>query len=121
MAWIPQGPYRFNYLKQNWMSLASPDTIASMQPGETAVVTLRLTPGDDLQLNNPITGQIALIGANSNNVALPFTFEPISSETGDLLVDVVDEYTYNTAAAPHVDSATVISVIHLQVKSLPRD
>ncbi|MCF8364868.1 MAG: choice-of-anchor D domain-containing protein [Bacteroidales bacterium] len=92
----------------DWMSMASPDTISSLQPGESAIATLRLTPGDDLQLNNPITGSLALSGTNSNSVNLPFSFEPISDETGDLLVDVVDEYTYNTAAGPHVDSATVI-------------
>lgn len=91
----------------DWMALASPDTISSLLPGESAIVTLSLTPGEDLQLNNPITGQIALSGTNSNSVGLPFSFEPISDETGDLLVDVVDEYTYNTTAAPHLDSATV--------------
>ena len=92
----------------DWMSLASPDTISSLQPGESAIVTLSLTPGEEQQLNNPITGQLALSGTNSNSVNLSFSFEPISYETGDLLVDVVDEYTYNTAAAPHVDSAMVI-------------
>lgn len=92
----------------NWMSLANPDTISSLDPNETAVVTLKLTPGDDLQLNNPITGQLVLTGVNANSVALPFSFEPISTETGDLLVDVVDEYTYNTPEAPHLDSAMVV-------------
>ena len=95
--------------QNNWMSLASTsNTISSLDPGETAVVTLRLTPGEDLQLNNPITGQIALSGTHSNSVALPFSFEPVSTETGDLLVDVVDEYTYNTEAAPHLEGATVV-------------
>jgi len=91
-----------------WLSMASPDTISSLQPGESATATIKLIPGDDLQLNNPITGSIGLSGTNSNSVSLPFTFEPISIETGDLLVDVVDEYTYNTQAAPHLDSAMVI-------------
>ena len=91
-----------------WLSMASPDTISSLQPGESATATLKLMPGDDLQLNNPITGSIALSGSNSNSVSLPFTFEPISVETGDLLVDVVDEYTYNTQAAPHLEGANVV-------------
>jgi|GEM_PF-1610690 len=91
-----------------WLSMASPDTISSLQPGESATATIKLIPGDDLQLNNPITGSIGLSGTNSNFVNLPFTFEPISEETGDLLVDVVDEYTYNTQAAPHLDSAMVV-------------
>jgi len=95
--------------QNNWLSLAtSGNTIPSLQPGQSAIVTLRLTPGSDLQLNNPIHGSIALNGANSNSVTLPFTFEPVSLETGNLLVDVVDEYTYNTEAAPHVTGASVI-------------
>jgi hypothetical protein len=91
-----------------WLDLACPDTISSLPPGQSAVVTLKLLPGDDLQLNNPITGSIVLSGSNSNSVSLPFTFMPISEETGDLLVDVVDEYTYNTQAAPHLEGATVV-------------
>ncbi len=91
----------------NWLSLASPPTIESLMPGQKAIVTLKLMPGSDLQLNNPISGQIALSGTNSNSVLLPFLFEPVSLETGNLLVDVVDEYTYNTVAAPHLQGATV--------------
>ncbi|MBE0640244.1 MAG: carboxypeptidase regulatory-like domain-containing protein, partial [Bacteroidales bacterium] len=95
--------------QNNWMSLANNNsTIASLAPGQSAVVTLKLIPGNDLQLNNPITGQIALSGTNSNSVGLPFSFEPVSLETGNFLVDVVDEYTYNTEAAPHLEGATVV-------------
>lgn len=94
-----------------WMSLLSPAVIPSLQPGQSSVVTLRLTPGSDLQLNNPISGQIALTASNANSVPVPFVFEPISVETGDLLVDVVNEYTYNTVAAPHLAGASV-RVLH---------
>ncbi|MBE0639477.1 MAG: hypothetical protein IH598_13250, partial [Bacteroidales bacterium] len=94
--------------QNNWMSLACPDTISSLLPGQSASVTLTLIPGDDLQLNNPITGQIALSATNANSVALPFSFEPVSIETGSLLVDVVDEYTFNTESAPHLEGATVV-------------
>ncbi len=94
-----------------WMSLLSPAVIPSLQPGQSSVVTLRLTPGSDLQLNNPISGQIVLTASNANSVPVPFVFEPISVETGDLLVDVVNEYTYNTVAAPHLAGASV-RVLH---------
>lgn len=102
------GWIKINLPETNWMSLASNDSVASLQPGQSAVVTLKLIPGDDLQLNNPVTGSISLSATNANSKSLPFTFEPISTETGDLLVDVVDEYTYNTPEAPHLDSATVV-------------
>jgi len=93
----------------NWLSLAGEThVIPSILPGQTAAVTLRLTPGADLPLNHPITGQIALTAPNANGVALPFVFEPISVETGSLLVDVVNEYTYLTAEAPHLEGASVM-------------
>jgi hypothetical protein len=38
----------------------------------------------------------------------PYVFEAISLETGDLFVDVTDEYTFYTASGAHVDSANVI-------------
>jgi len=94
--------------QSNWMSMATAgNTIPSLQPGETADVTLRLLPGNDLQLNNPISGQIALSATNANSVALPFTFEPVSTATGSLVVDAVDEYTYNTEVGPHLAGASV--------------
>ncbi len=106
------GPIAILLPELEWMSLATvSDSIPSLLPGQTATVTLRLTPGDDLQLNNPITGQIALQASNANGVTVPFSFEPVSTETGSLLVDVVDEYTFNTEAAPHLAGASV-TVLH---------
>jgi len=92
----------------DWMSLASADSIPSLDVGESAVVTLRLSPGEDIQLNNPVTGNIVLSATNSSSTGLPFSIMPISVETGSLLVDVVDEYTYNTQEAPHLEGATVV-------------
>ncbi len=91
-----------------WMSVVGSNTIASLQPGSSAVVTLKLTPGSDLQLNNPISGNMVLNATNASGVSVPFVFEPVSDATGNLLVDVVDEYTYNTVEAPHVEGATVV-------------
>ncbi|MCA1747862.1 MAG: hypothetical protein LC655_09210, partial [Bacteroidales bacterium] len=43
-----------------------------------------------------------------NDLAIPYRVEAVSEETGGLLVDVVDEYTYFTEAAPHVQNAHVV-------------
>ena len=90
-----------------WMSINGPSLIPSLKPGERAAVTLRLSPGEELQLHNPISGNIGLTATNANSVSLPFTFEPVSSHSGMLLVDVVNEYTYNTSEAPHLQGASV--------------
>jgi hypothetical protein len=91
-----------------WMKLASPDSILTIPPNGTAVTTIRLTPTDELPLNTPISGTIAINSANANALALPYSFETISNETGDLAVDVMDEYSYYGSSGAHVDSATVI-------------
>jgi hypothetical protein len=96
---IPQVP---------WMSMVSTDTISSLAPYGKAIASIRLTPTDDLPLNVPVSGGLAINCANANSVMEPYIFEAISLETGDLLVDVTDEYTFYTTNGAHVDSAHVI-------------
>jgi large repetitive protein len=91
-----------------WMTLICPDTISSIPPGAAAAFTLKLTPTPELPLNAPLTGNFVINCANANNLSVPFSIETVSTSTGSLLVDVVDEYTYFTEGAPHVDSAHVI-------------
>ncbi len=94
--------------KVPWMKLVNRDTLASIAPGSSAAFSLRLTPTADLPLNMPVTGNFVIKCANANTISVPFSIEPVSESFGSLLVDVVDEYTYNTPSAPHVDSAHVI-------------
>lgn len=91
----------------DWMSTATPSTMASLAQGESAQVVLRLTPTDDMPLNVPRTGSIAVNCENGSGITIPYRIEPVSETTGTLVVDVCDEYTYNTAIAPHVQGATV--------------
>lgn len=93
---------------KEWLSLVSPASISSLQKGEFSTVILRLTPTSDLQLNVPVSGKIAINCKNGNGLQLPFEIEPVSESTGTLVVDVCDEYTYYTDAAPHVSGASVI-------------
>lgn len=91
-----------------WMSLVSPDTMPSIPSGDTAIITLQLTPGEDLPLNAPFKGKIAINVPNGKGMSIPYRIESVSEETGSLLVDVIDEYTYYTAEAPHVKDAHVV-------------
>lgn len=91
----------------DWMTTATPSTMASLSQNESAQIVLRLTPTDDMPLNVPRTGSIAINCENGNGLSIPYRIEPVSETTGTLIVDVCDEYTYNTASAPHVQGATV--------------
>ncbi|KAF2340407.1 carboxypeptidase-like regulatory domain-containing protein [Flavobacterium tistrianum] len=90
-----------------WMKLKSAAVIDKIAPNESAKVILELVPTDKQQLNVPLTGNLALNPSNGGGVGIPFKIETVSEATGSLLVDVVDEYTYNTEKAPHVKGAKV--------------
>ncbi|MDR1730420.1 MAG: InlB B-repeat-containing protein, partial [Prevotellaceae bacterium] len=90
-----------------WLSMATPQEMASLEYNESATVILRFTPTDDLPLNVPVTGTIGVNCENGSGFSLPFTVEPVSESTGTLVVDVCDEFTYYTAEAPHLAGAKV--------------
>ncbi len=92
----------------NWMTLVSPATLTNMAPQDTAIVILSLTPTADIPLNTPVSGNIAVNCVNGNGVLVPYRIEAVSEETGDLKVDVIDEYTYFTEDKPHVKNAHVV-------------
>lgn len=94
-----------------WMKLATPKTMASLASGESATAMLTFVPGNDVQLNVPQTGRIAINAANASGISIPYTVEPVSDTTGRLGIEVCDEYTYYTAEGPKVKGAT-ISVLH---------
>ncbi|MCA1747063.1 MAG: hypothetical protein LC655_05150, partial [Bacteroidales bacterium] len=93
---------------QEWMTVASADTIENMMPGDTTIVTLLFTPDGEVPLNTPMSGRIVVHNSNGNDLAIPYRVEAVSEVTGGLRVDVVDEYTYFTEAAPHVQNAHVV-------------
>ncbi|MDR0829117.1 MAG: fibronectin type III domain-containing protein, partial [Prevotellaceae bacterium] len=91
----------------SWLTLASPDTISSLAPNDSAKITLRLYPDETVPLHVPFTGSIAVNCANGNNKTIPFNIQAVSDSTGTLVVDVVDEYYRNTDAKPHLANAHV--------------
>ncbi|WP_456312063.1 T9SS type A sorting domain-containing protein [Pseudomonas shirazensis] len=94
--------------KMDWMKLKSPAVIEKIAPNEVVKIILELTPTDKQQLNVPLSGSLALNPSNGGGISIPFKIEPVSESTGSLLIDVVDEYTYNTEKAPHLKGAKVV-------------
>lgn len=90
-----------------FISCASGNTIASLNPNDTANIVLRFQETDAMQLNVPVTGTIGINCFNGNGKIINFSLELVSEDKGYLVVDVCDEYTYNTTEAPHVANAQV--------------
>ena len=95
----------------SWMGLSSAAIMPSLAPGDTSYVILQWIPTEDLPLNTPATGRLVITTTNGNSLQVPFRVEKVSEETGDVLVDVIDEYTYFTEEAPHLAGAQV-SISH---------
>ncbi len=90
-----------------FMSLITLPIMPSIEPGEEALVIIEFIPSPDLPLNTPASGTIVINTTNANYLTIPYTIEKVSDETGGLIVDVIDQYTYFTEDAPHVENAYV--------------
>lgn len=91
----------------SWISSVTPMEIPSLAKDESTEIILRMTPTDKMQLNVPVTGNIAINCANGEGMPLPFCIEPVSTKEGKLTIDVCDENTYYTKEAPHLAGAKV--------------
>ena len=93
--------------KQSYLSLATPSKIASLKQFEQATIVLQMTPTSDMEVMSIAKGSIYIGCANGSGQSISYRLETVSEETGSLVVDVWDEFTYNTEEAPHVQGATV--------------
>lgn len=91
----------------SWISSVTPMEMPSLAKDESTEIILRMTPTDQMQLNVPVTGNIAINCANGEGMPLPFCIEPVSTKEGKLTIDVCDENTYYTKEAPHLAGAKV--------------
>ena len=91
----------------DFMSLVSLEVIPSLDSGDTSLVIIEFIPAESLPLNTPASGSIVINASNGNFLTIPYTVEKVSEETGGIIVDVVDQYTYFTDEAPHVANASV--------------
>ncbi len=97
---LPTGP-DFSFL-----TLASPDVIENLGPGESTTVTLSLMPEEDLPIQL-YTGNLAF-NTPFTAASLPFSFNPVSSETGNLTLNITDELFYFAEGMPKLDDARVV-------------
>lgn len=91
----------------SWISSVTPMEMPSLAKDESTEIILRMTPTDKMQLNVPVTGNIAINCANGEGMPLPFYIEPVSTKEGKLTIDVCDENTYYTKEAPHLAGAKI--------------
>ncbi|MEM1278516.1 MAG: Calx-beta domain-containing protein [Cyanobacteria bacterium P01_H01_bin.152] len=102
------GDIQVNLPSAEWLSLATPPTIESLAPGESAEVTLLLTPEADLPLT-VYEGNLFLDAPGSDgDLSMPFDFRAISEGTGSLEVSVINELFYFTEEAPKLEGARVV-------------
>ena len=91
-----------------WMSLMGSDTLPSLPVGDSVAFTILLAPDENVELTQ-YTGNFAINCANGNGVSVPYNIQATSDSTGVLIVDVTDDYTYNTneGHGPHLADAFV--------------
>ena len=90
----------------DFMTLVTPAVMPPIAPHEKATVTIKLEPAADADLSIK-TGTIA-INAGNAGLSIPYQFDCVSNATCDLLIEAVDDYTYQTAEAPKVFGADVV-------------
>ena len=91
-----------------WMSVVGNDTLPSLAVNDTAYFSLRFSPNEDIQLGQ-YSGAIAINCEHGEFVTLPYQITAVSDSTGTLVIDVTDEYTWNTNGGfgPHLANAEV--------------
>ena len=92
----------------DWISCAQGSTLAGINKGDTITLTLLFKATDDMQLNVPVTGTIGFNVEYGNGTYANFSVTPVSDQTGKLVVEVADEYTYYTEEKPRVKGAEVV-------------
>lgn len=90
-----------------WIKTSTPREMASMSQGDSAIIVLQFAPTDNMQLNVPITGTLGINCENGSGTPIKFSITPVSDSKGKLIVDVVDEFTFETKKAPHVKNAKI--------------
>ena len=94
-----------------WLKTATPTKMPSMAQGDSAVIVLQMTPMAQTELNSVYKENFVISCENGSSVNIRYFLEVVSESTGTLVIDVQDEFTLNTAEAPHVEGATV-NVLH---------
>lgn len=88
--------------------MGSTTSISSIAPGDSVDVVLQFYPNDKMKVNVPVTGNLVISGEHATPLSLNYRIIPVSTNEGQLELDVCDEYTYYTEEAPHVEGADII-------------
>jgi hypothetical protein len=96
----PTGPLNVLLPALPWLASATTSPLPSLAPGETANVSLLLTPAADVPPVVYLGNLVVTDGAASVNV--PYSFACVSDALTSLRVEAVDEYTYYAEGAPRV-------------------
>ena len=99
------GPLTISVPAVSWMSVASTNPLPSLNPGESNIVTLVLTPAADLVLG-PYTGALTVSGSGIG-LTVPFAFNCVSDAHGSLLLSSVDEFTFFASGSPPLTNVSV--------------
>ena len=102
------GPITVSLPNVEWMSVKGSTTLPSVAVGDSCSFTIQLFPDDNVSLTQ-YEGSIAVNCSNGNGIAIPYVIEATTDSTGTLVVDVTDDYTYNTNGGfgPHLAGAQV--------------
>jgi hypothetical protein len=100
----PTGPLNVLLPAIPFLSLASVPTL-SLNPGESNTVVLQLLPPPSQPLGE-FHGNLVLASATASQ-SVPFSFRVLSTNTANVRVEVVDEFTYYAEGAPRVTNALV--------------
>ena len=103
----------------SWMRVMGSDTLPSLAVGDSLSFSLMLAPDENVPLG-PNTGNFAVNCANGNGFSVPYNLEATSDSTGVLVVDVTDDYTYNTddRLGPHLAGASVTVVGYYSLETV---
>ncbi len=88
-----------------WITLSTPTNLPSLGPGESTHLTVLLTPPSTASLTL-YNASLYVLGANAR-LEVPMRLRILSLATGDLRVEVQDDYTYYVDGAPRVTNALV--------------
>ena len=91
-----------------WMSVVGNGTLSSIAVNDTAYFSIRFSPAEDIQLGQ-YSGTIVINSERGDAVGLPYMITAVSDSTGMFVIDVTDDYTWNTnnGHGPHLEGAEV--------------
>jgi subtilisin family serine protease len=102
------GPITIGLPNVGWMSVMGDNILESLPAGDSCAFSILLSPNANVGLNQ-YSGTFAVNCSNGNGFSIPYQIEITADTTTRLVVDVTDDYTYNTnnGDGPHLAGANV--------------